>query len=124
MRSTLALAGVLALTAIAGCSRQPAGPVWPASVGDPARGKSTILSASCGACHAIPGVGNADGMVGPPLDHFARRTVVAGMLPNTPSNLVQWIRYPQSVVPGNAMPNMGLSDAQAHDVAAYLYTLR
>ena len=31
--------------------------------------------------------------------HFARRTVIAGMLPNTPPNLVYWMRYPQSVVP-------------------------
>lgn len=83
-----------------------------------------MISASCGACHAVPGVPQADGMVGPPLVHFARRTVVAGMLPNTPSNLVLWIRFPQSVVPGNAMPDTGLSDAQARDVAAYLYTLR
>lgn len=124
MRFAPAVAAIIAMTAVAACSRQPTGPVWPASFGDPARGKSTILAASCGACHVIPGVANAEGMVGPPLDHFARRTIVAGVLPNTPGNLVQWIRYPQSVVPGNAMPNMGLSDAQAHDVAAYLYTLR
>jgi cytochrome c1 len=50
--------------------------------------------------------------------------VIAGMLPNTPANLVTWIEYPQSVVPGNAMPNEGLTDAQSRDVAAYLYTLK
>lgn len=63
-------------------------------------------------------------MVGPPLNHFARRTIVAGLLPNTPANLVRWIRYPQQVVPGNAMPDAGLDEQQARDVAAYLYSLR
>ena len=46
------------------------------------------------------------------------------MLRNSPANLVRWIRDPQGVVPGNAMPNMGVSDAEARDIAAYLYTLR
>jgi cytochrome c1 len=46
------------------------------------------------------------------------------MLRNTPPNLVRWIREPQAVVPGNAMPNMGVSEVDARDIAAYLYTLR
>ena len=46
------------------------------------------------------------------------------MLRNTPANLVRWIREPQAVVPGNAMPDMGVSEADARDIAAYLYTLR
>ncbi len=66
----------------------------------------------------------ATGLVGPPLTHFSRRTIIAGLLPNTPGNLIRWIRYPQSVVPGNAMPDAALSEAQTRDVAAYLYTLR
>jgi cytochrome c1 len=66
---------------------------------------------------------HANGMVGPPLVHFAHRTIIAGLLPNTPANLVRWVQYPQQVVPGNAMPNGGLDDQQARDVAAYLYTL-
>ena len=45
------------------------------------------------------------------------------MLRNDPAALVRWIRYPQSVVPGNAMPNMGIGDQEARDIAAYLYTL-
>lgn len=106
------------------CSREPGRAIQASSIGDPARGKSTIMSSSCGACHAIPGVQQADGMVGPPLIHFARRTMVAGYLPNTPANVIQWIRYPQLVLPGNAMPNSGLSEGQARDVTAYLYTLR
>jgi cytochrome c len=92
--------------------------------GAPGRGEQIILSKSCGSCHTIPGVRGARGLVGPPLEFFGRRTFIAGELPNTPDNLVRWIRSPQSVEAGTAMPNLGLSEQQARDVAAYLYTLR
>lgn len=72
----------------------------------------------------IPGVENARGEVGPPLTHWAERTSIAGVLPNTPANLVHWIQQPQSILPGNAMPNSGLTSKQARDVAAYLYRQR
>ena len=49
--------------------------------------------------------------------------MVAGLVPNTPDELVRWIVMPQSMVPGNAMPNLGISDGEARDIAAYLYTL-
>lgn len=50
--------------------------------------------------------------------------MIAGELPNTPDNLVRWIKDPKLVEPGTAMPDLGLSDEQARDVAAYLYTLQ
>jgi cytochrome c1 len=71
----------------------------------------------------IPGIHAANGLVGPPLYFFSRRTMIAGELPNTPDNLVRWIMNPPSVEPGTAMPDLGLSDQQARDAAAYLYTL-
>lgn len=116
---------VVAIAAIplTACGRWPQAPTWGGFGGDPARGQTTIVRAGCGSCHEIPGVPGAHGLTGPPLTHFARRTVVAGLLPNTPENLVRWVRRPQSVVPNNAMPDTGLSDAQARDVAAYLYTI-
>jgi len=92
--------------------------------GDAQRGANLIENYRCGACHMIPGIHNADGLVGPPLILFSRRTFIAGELPNTPENLVRWIRSPKSVEPGTAMPALGLSDQEARDVAAYLYTLR
>ena len=55
---------------------------------------------------------------------MAERTIIAGMLPNTPGNMIHWLEAPQSVVPGNAMPNMELDDHDARDIAAYLYSLR
>ncbi|HZZ88551.1 MAG TPA: c-type cytochrome [Caulobacteraceae bacterium] len=118
-----ALALASASVALAACgSRSP--PIWPAFGGDPARGAAMISRVQCGACHEIPGIADAHGLVGPPLAKFGRRTMIAGMLPNTPDALVQWLRDPQSVIPGNAMPSTNLTDQQARDVAAYLYTLR
>jgi cytochrome c1 len=92
--------------------------------GDPDRGKEVIQQFDCGSCHTIPGVRAARGLVGPPLLWFSRRTFIAGELPNTPENLVRWVRSPVSVEPMTAMPTVGLSEQQARDVAAYLYTLR
>jgi cytochrome c1 len=62
--------------------------------------------------------------VGPPLGNVARRAVIGGRLSNTPDNLTRWIQDPQGVDPGNAMPNLGVSAAEARDIAAYLYTLQ
>ena len=92
--------------------------------GDAGRGRETIERYGCGSCHTIPGVRDARGLVGPPLLWWSRRTFIAGEIPNTPENLVKWIRSPQDVETRTAMPALGLSDAQARDVAAYLYTLR
>jgi cytochrome c2 len=91
--------------------------------GSPARGATLIGKFGCGACHTIPGINGADGLVGPPLDHMGKRVYVAGVLRNTPANMMTWLRDPQSVVPNNAMPDVGLNEQQARDIAAYLYTL-
>lgn len=123
-RRPCALAAALLLATLAGCDAGPSRPAWSDFGGDAARGRLTIARASCGSCHDIPGIPDAHGLTRPPLTHFARRTMVAGLLPNTPDNLVRWVREPQAIVPNNAMPNTGLSDAQARDVAAYLYTIR
>lgn len=95
-----------------------------AADGNPQRGIQVIQQYGCGGCHTIPGVHAANGVVGPPLMFFARRTMIAGELPNSPENLVRWIEDPPGVEPKTAMPKLGLTDRQAHDVAAYLYTLR
>lgn len=94
------------------------------AVGDPARGRDLIIRVGCGACHRIPGVLEADGNVGPPLDQLGRRQYIAGVLHNTPDNLALWIRFPQSVMPGNAMPQLGVTKDDARDIVAYLETLR
>ena len=91
--------------------------------GDPDRGRDAIRRLGCGSCHHVPGVRDANGRVGPPLDHMASRVYIAGVLPNTAANLFIWIRWPQGVLPKNAMPNLGASESDARDIAAYLYTL-
>lgn len=90
---------------------------------DPERGRAAMTELGCGACHRIPGVRNARAMVGPPLDDYAQRGYVAGILPNRPANLIAWLRDPPGINPGTAMPNLDLDDAVARDMAAYLYTL-
>ena len=106
-----------------GCARDTA-PRLRVAGGEPDRGARVIQQAGCGACHTIPGIHGARGLVGPPLTSFARRTFIAGELPNTPENLMRWVRDPQAVEPRTAMPTLGLDDGQARDVAAYLYTMR
>lgn len=92
--------------------------------GDSQRGRQVLLNYGCEACHTIPGIQGADATVGPPLNAWADRRYIAGTLPNTPAHLIRWIQYPQAVEPGTAMPNMGVTDQDARDMAAYLYTLR
>lgn len=92
--------------------------------GDPAQGAALIPKYGCNACHVIPGIQGARGMVGPPLNGIAARTYLGGQLPNTPDNMMRWIEDPQSIERGTAMPDLGVSHEEARHIAAYLYTLR
>jgi cytochrome c2 len=92
--------------------------------GDADRGKSAIEMYGCGSCHTIPGIRDANGMVGPPLMMWSRRTYIAGEVPNTPDFLIRWIEMPQAIEPGTAMPNLGVTEGRARDIAAYLYTIK
>lgn len=94
------------------------------AIGNAKEGAGLIMPVGCGRCHTVPGIEGATGQVGPSLQDIGRRKIIAGILANTPTNMVKWLKSPQSVVPGNAMPDMGLSDRQASDITAYLYTLR
>jgi cytochrome c len=92
--------------------------------GDPDRGKSAIGRYGCGGCHNIPGVNGATATVGPPLDNIATRSILGGHLQNTPDNMMRWIQKPQAVDPKNVMPDMNVTDQDARDITAFLYTLR
>ncbi len=111
----------LALTACAGSAGRDG---EDAGGGSADRGRQAIERFGCGACHTIPGIEGAQASVGPSLEGIGRRARLAGDLPNTPDNLVRWIRTPQDVVAGTMMPNLGIGDRDARDIAAYLYTLR
>jgi cytochrome c2 len=89
---------------------------------DPEAGREYLVAYGCGACHRIEGIRSAAGTVGPPLVDYEQRHYVAGNLKNTPANLTRWIRFPQEVEPGTAMPNLGVSEAEARAMVAYLYS--
>ena len=112
-----ALGGAAALV---GCSARTA----PAGLGDaqPSGGHGLSEAYGCGACHSIPGVDGANGRVGPSLAGIRSRWTIAGRLPNTPANLARWIADPKRIDPGTLMPNLGVSPAEARDIAAYLET--
>jgi len=118
----------LALALLTGCG-EPAKPLAAPARGDAlpgadaGRGRARIAKYGCVSCHAIPGVRGPGARVGPPLRHLASRAYLAGVLPNTPANLVRWLRDPPAIAPRTAMPDMGLSEADARDIAAYLLTL-
>ncbi len=45
------------------------------------------------------------------------------VLANSPGNLVRWIMDPPAVDSATAMPAPDVSEAEARDIAAYLYAL-
>jgi len=93
--------------------------------GPDARAGATLITRyACGSCHAISGIEEADGMVGPSLKHFASQKMLAGVLPNTPQNVARFIRTPRAFVRDSVMPDQDLTDEQARDVAAYLLTFK
>jgi cytochrome c len=112
-----------ALAMMSACTESPAAIRQTVAGGDARRGTRLIAHYGCGSCHVIPGVPGAQGGVGPPLTRFAERTYIAGALRNEPVALVRWIRFPQHVEPGTAMPDLGVTEQHARDIAAYLYTL-
>lgn len=90
--------------------------------GDPQRGEAMFIQYGCGSCHALKNVRTATGMVGPPLDGIALRVIIGGHLANNPENMQKWIRDPQQVAPGTAMPDLKVGEADARDITAFLYT--
>lgn len=112
-----AIAGWLLL---AGCANESGTPATAARE-DVQRGAAALQRYGCGACHRIPGIASADGVVGPPLIAMARRVYIGRGLPNTPANMIRWIRAPQEVAPRSAMPDMQVTAADAADMVAYLY---
>jgi cytochrome c len=92
--------------------------------GNPSRGKALIREIGCSSCHTIPGIRGANANVGPSLDKIAGRMFIAGVLENNPDNMLRWLQNPPAVDEKTAMPNLDLSEQDARDIAAYLYTLK
>jgi putative membrane protein len=124
-------AGVITVMLVAlaplGCKRSTAMTAAAANQvtgGNPQHGALAIRQYGCGTCHTIPGIAGARGSVGPALAGISGRPYIAGVLTNTPSNLIRWIHHPQQVDSLTAMPDVGLTEAAARDIASYLYTLK
>jgi cytochrome c len=121
-RAGLCAAGA-ALLAVA-CGRGVGGEAAALTGGDPGRGREVIRHYGCGSCHRVPGVYGASAVVAPSLERLAARVSIAGRLPNTAANLIRWVQHPQQIAPGALMPEMNVTEQDARDLAAYLYTLR
>lgn len=84
-------------------------------------GREEIRKYGCNSCHEISGVPGARGLIGPPLTNIGQRYYIAGELANTPNNLMSWIQHPHQIEPHTLMPEMGVSEQDSRDIAAYLY---
>ena len=91
---------------------------------DRERGAVVLRQYACHACHRIEGIVGPDTRVGPPLVDWPSRPYISGTLPNTRENLVLWITDPESVSPGTLMPDLRVPQAQARQVADYLFSQR
>jgi cytochrome c oxidase subunit 2 len=100
---------------------QKAAPAEPTGLA--AEGKAIYARSACVGCHTIRGV--SAGVLGPDLTTFgSRRTLAAGIFPNTPDLVAKWLKNPPALKPAAKMPALGLTDDQARAVAAYLSSLR
>lgn len=95
-----------------------------AAAGDAKNGKLLLRQFGCGSCHSIPGVAAAVGLAGPPLAAVGKRTYIAGGVPNTPENMARFIMKPQQFDPRTKMPDLGVGEAHARDMVAYLRGLK
>lgn len=92
--------------------------------GDYDRGKAALALFHCDACHSVPGDAHLTGQVGPALAGVASRATIAGHLANRPDQMIFWLQHPQQVAPGSGMPDQRVTERDARDIAAYLYTFR
>ena len=87
-------------------------------------GQRVFERQACINCHTVSGTA-ATGRFGPDLTHLMSRTTLAsGAMDNTPANLRQWIKSPDTFKRGALMPAMQLTDEQLDQITAYLETLK
>ena len=99
---------------------------WAANLtgGDPARGKIAIRHYGCMACHTVDGIRESEALVGRPLTRMASRSYLAGNMKNNPENMIRWIQKPREIHSDTAMPDTGVTQSDARDIASYLYQFR
>ncbi len=108
------------------CGKREAAPVaaTAGSAGDAARGRELMTSYGCIGCHMVPGIDGPRASLGPALDNSATKTAILGKFPNTPENMIRWLVNPPAMDPNTTMPNVGVSEQDARDMTAFLFTLR
>lgn len=82
-------------------------------------GQALFQVLGCTSCHIGAGI-SGGGNVGPNLSRMGSQAQIAGVVPNTPENMVKWLMDPQAIKPGTQMPNLGLTELQATALTAYL----
>jgi cytochrome c oxidase subunit 2 len=99
-------------------------PVRPAGTATARRGERVFLTNACAQCHTLRGT-PAQGRIGPDLTHMAGRSTLAALaIPNDRAALLEWIRDPQHVKPGNRMPALNLTPDQIAALVPYLEGLK
>jgi cytochrome c2 len=111
------------MLALCGCAPSRTENVARVTGGNPVVGKVQIVRHGCPACHEISGIETARARVGPSLRNIVGQEYLTGQLVNTPDNMIRWVRTPQGIRPNSAMPDMGISEEEARDITAYLYSL-
>ncbi len=92
-----------------------------------ARGKALMVSRGCLGCHKYRARG---GSLGPDITHVGDKTVHDFDFRHVHGDytvlnwLVTHFKSPTAVVPNTVMPDMGLSDQEAHDLAEYMMSLK
>jgi cytochrome c1 len=124
MRISWALFLACAAVVTVGCSAPAKQAANALTNGDADRGASAIAHYGCGSCHTIRGISGANALVGPDLSRVGSRVYIAGSLDNVPLNMVRWIQDPHAINARTAMPTLGVSERDARDIAAYLYSLK
>jgi cytochrome c2 len=121
MRFDSALLVLLLAASVAACDKKMDSPE-PLTGGNPKLGQKLIAQYGCGACHQIKGIAHADSQVGPSLKKIRSSSYIGGVLPNSADNLMKWIMHPRGMNPKTDMPELGVTEPEARDMAAYLYS--
>lgn len=123
LRAVVALTCLGAASLLGACADTSGGRPQIAVVGgDPHRGQDAMVRYGCTSCHAVPGIPSvANDRIAPNLEGFDDRYYIAGQIPNRPEELIRWLQNPPAVTPGTVMPNLGVTEQDAKDLAAYLY---
>jgi cytochrome c len=96
----------------------------PGVPGDPNNGMALFTARGCVACHTVLRLPNASGAIGPNLTNMTLRPTLAGdQIQMTPENLARWIVNPPAMKADTKMPVLGVTDQDARDLAAFLYSL-